>query len=79
MAGVFSDKHPERAKAMSLVAAGSSLITLVILYFYQEDYGRLTIDTSEGHRSVTVEEKHSEQQSLLLNTPQPINAQIIRL
>jgi FLVCR family MFS transporter len=28
LAGVFSDQHPERAKIMSLIAAGSALITL---------------------------------------------------
>jgi hypothetical protein len=69
---------------MSLIAAGSALITFVILFFYPEHYGRLTVDTSKSvtEDKVMTEETYevnSKGQSLLLNTSQPINTTIVRL
>ncbi|XP_019850326.1 PREDICTED: disrupted in renal carcinoma protein 2 homolog [Amphimedon queenslandica] len=61
IAGVFSDKHPERAKAMSWVATGGLLFALVLVLFYREGYKRLAVDVSE----ITSESENDSIPSLL--------------
>jgi outer membrane protein assembly factor BamD (BamD/ComL family) len=57
------------------------------LFFYQENYKRLSVDTNVANTTSVLKENHKDDQHksrvkeerlLLLNPGQPINAKIIR-
>uniref|UniRef100_A0A1X7VVZ1 Major facilitator superfamily (MFS) profile domain-containing protein n=1 Tax=Amphimedon queenslandica TaxID=400682 RepID=A0A1X7VVZ1_AMPQE len=58
ISGVFSDKHPERARAMSWVATGAIFLALLLVVFYSEDHRRLKVDKKgkqeENHKYLPI-------------------------